>query len=92
METSPPFYDVDKDNSSYRTYEEWKLAWQHLLLVRLSRSYRTYEEWKLFLPSPILIDEPRSYRTYEEWKRMERITWKELMQVLTVPMRNGNFL
>jgi len=31
-----------------------------------------------------------SYRTYEEWKQNLSSTMSELIQVLTVPMRNGN--
>jgi len=31
-----------------------------------------------------------SYRTYEEWKLWSRRVYKEILCVLTVPMRNGN--
>jgi len=31
-----------------------------------------------------------SYRTYEEWKLFEKEEGKLTIQVLTVPMRNGN--
>ena len=32
---------------SYRTYEEWKLAWYASICIIRHGSYRTYEEWKL---------------------------------------------
>jgi len=56
-------------------------------------SYRTYEEWKRFHDGIFWFDVPGSYRTYEEWKlcwRSERTG--EILKVLTVPMRNGNFV
>ncbi len=34
-------------NSSYRTYEEWKLPLFYFACPRSGGSYRTYEEWKL---------------------------------------------
>ena len=35
-----------KVESSYRTYEEWKLENYTLFTLVIVRSYRTYEEWK----------------------------------------------
>jgi len=46
METE---YDREFDTfnfSSYRTYEEWKLADPGLSRINSNSSYRTYEEWK----------------------------------------------
>ena len=48
METVSEYERYEIENSSYRTYEEWK-PWKqsNTLHVKL-RSYRTYEEWKPF--------------------------------------------
>ena len=47
METPNIRTPVHQQVSSYRTYEEWKLATAFLPCHSLLRSYRTYEEWKL---------------------------------------------
>ena len=53
---------------SYRTYEEWKLAFMEEERKRQQGSYRTYEEWKHRLQMDFLAIAISSYRTYEEWK------------------------
>jgi len=56
-------------------------------------SYRTYEEWKRDNALRIFDTSFRSYRTYEEWKRKHiQFGCAGAPSVLTVPMRNGNFL
>ena len=61
----------------------------------LKGSYRTYEEWKPGngMPNSFETFLASSYRTYEEWKRISlppSPSWYSF--VLTVPMRNGNFI
>ena len=55
-------------------------------------SYRTYEEWKLLFRGMLVKLIKSSYRTYEEWKlEFGKGNYSDLLKVLTVPMRNGNF-
>ncbi len=56
-----------------------------------SGSYRTYEEWKPRFRNTISTEVHRSYRTYEEWKLQFLKQFHKFNQVLTVPMRNGNY-
>jgi len=60
--------------------------------VACNRSYRTYEEWKLLFLCSTLLVPVRSYRTYEEWKLPAIVGISPVDLVLTVPMRNGNFV
>jgi len=55
-------------------------------------SYRTYEEWKLLKQFPRSLFRDCSYRTYEEWKLGILVFSEEKETVLTVPMRNGNYI
>ena len=56
-----------------------------------SSSYRTYEEWKPICSFTVASVGASSYRTYEEWKLTENdVIVRNLNDVLTVPMRNGN--
>ena len=77
--------------SSYRTYEEWKHnSGAGYQVGTGTGSYRTYEEWKRFT-LPVFCHRPiGSYRTYEEWKLILYYNNIAIIQVLTVPMRNGN--
>jgi len=61
------------------------------MCLLVSCSYRTYEEWKPSFVIDILEKVFSSYRTYEEWKLviLQQIPVVKL-EVLTVPMRNGN--
>ena len=59
---------ISSIESSYRTYEEWKPAHDHKLLLYLAGSYRTYEEWKPLRRQASVQVRQGSYRTYEEWK------------------------
>jgi len=78
-------------DSSYRTYEEWKLDLLSNGTFSASSSYRTYEEWKHKIDNIDNVGSYSSYRTYEEWKHiLSLILSKSLIMVLTVPMRNGN--
>jgi len=54
-------------------------------------SYRTYEEWKLDKEKMRIRKFSSSYRTYEEWKHNGVVYEFIFVDVLTVPMRNGNF-
>jgi len=56
--------------SSYRTYEEWKLIIVITNCHVIKRSYRTYEEWKHITNKMTWLFFISSYRTYEEWKRI----------------------
>ncbi len=59
--------------SSYRTYEEWKLQLPQHSPEHDNRSYRTYEEWKLAYSITVDDQLSGSYRTYEEWKQWQLI-------------------
>ena len=58
----------------------------------LDSSYPTYEEWKQFGDSQTNLKYIGSYPTYEEWKPFVRHTifTSSPIQVLILPMRNGN--
>jgi len=57
-------------------------------------SYRTYEEWKRKNSiNRVFTFNHSSYRTYEEWKLDSvGLAAGGGIEVLTVPMRNGNWL
>jgi len=55
-------------------------------------SYRTYEEWKLVTDGYGFEFPFSSYRTYEEWKHERVLKRLCFLCVLTVPMRNGNWV
>jgi len=78
---------------SYRTYEEWKLRcrWR-MPSPRWHGSYRTYEEWKPGKNVERIDKILGSYRTYEEWKPKSIRRHRQWDSVLTVPMRNGNWV
>ena len=78
------------EQSSYRTYEEWKPDTQKIVTLNITSSYRTYEEWKPLTMKDDNVLNKGSYRTYEEWKLPIRIRTAIISKVLTVPMRNGN--
>ena len=75
---------------SYRTYEEWKPKFVIPSAAAIVGSYRTYEEWKQVTDVDKLRKNIGSYRTYEEWKPCCRTYRRHCVEVLTVPMRNGN--
>jgi len=77
---------------SYRTYEEWKQFSQSMSVKKLKSSYRTYEEWKRAPCCASMVRQDSSYRTYEEWKQKRYCKRVRCKCVLTVPMRNGNFI
>jgi len=56
------------EESSYRTYEEWKHNNASNIIIASKSSYRTYEEWKQKVRNYKSLIRYRSYRTYEEWK------------------------
>jgi len=70
METKVAIDILGIDESSYRTYEEWKLHPMTLRWKIFERSYRTYEEWKLRSRKTVSLSAMGSYRTYEEWKHI----------------------
>ena len=75
---------------SYPTYEEWKHYEQQQKKFNVFGSYPTYEEWKHCM-SPLAITFLfRSYPTYEEWKLELKKRKEQKLQVLILPMRNGN--
>jgi len=82
-----------KKYGSYRTYEEWKLQ-QCFYRTRKVFTFLPYlwgmetKEVRTRYSRSIL----GSYRTYEEWKRFFNLPSSQSLLVLTVPMRNGNFL
>ena len=64
-----------------------------LYLNHCSSSYRTYEEWKPNFANDNKCSNICSYRTYEEWKpRSYLFSLYTVSYVLTVPMRNGNYV
>jgi len=76
---------------SYRTYEEWKPNFANDNKYGNICSYRTYEEWKRDSWKHGFVFVKGSYRTYEEWKLVNITKIKKgVIEVLTVPMRNGN--
>jgi len=77
-------------SSSYPTYEEWKQRIEFCGFVLCQGSYPTYEEWKLPLPIAVSVNIAGSYPTYEEWKRFQYSSFRKFLQVLILPMRNGN--
>ncbi len=76
---------------SYRTYEERKQEGKKRINKTFQSSYRTYEEWKLHIVCTIKFKNQCSYRTYEEWKQQLMNEETDVIKVLTVPMRNGNY-
>jgi len=68
METAFWQYKKQADVRSYRTYEEWKPAFNVGPCACHTSSYRTYEEWKHAYSSLSTYAGAGSYRTYEEWK------------------------
>ena len=71
----------------------WGMETEQSFIIRIHKhsSYRTYEEWKLL--RELVSYEIRckgSYRTYEEWKLWIYNSVCIGVEVLTVPMRNGN--
>jgi len=88
--------DLYEATRSYRTYEEWKLCtraqWKMILSEFLPYLWgmETSQNGLLF---EAIGSNRSSYRTYEEWKLptiYEATSY--LSFVLTVPMRNGNFI
>jgi len=81
---------MKKLRSSYRTYEEWKLAACHSANSFINSSYRTYEEWK----PRIKAMPPAEKRVLTVPMRNGNIDTTcfslQVVVVLTVPMRNGN--
>ena len=78
------------NQSSYRTYEEWKLILKKLLPLSEVSSYRTYEEWKqnTFIWSNntiIVLTVPM-----RNGNIASVLPCAAVAKVLTVPMRNGN--
>jgi len=72
METQDSHLHMKHNQSSYRTYEEWKLYSPPFYDVNKDSSYRTYEEWKRDSWKHGFVFVKGSYRTYEEWKH-ERV-------------------
>ena len=93
METWSYYVTPFTAESSYRTYEEWKQENRQQDLTNRLGSYRTYEEWK-----PRLEERAREVRRgflpyLWGMETCVRLCTKRIStQVLTVPMRNGNFL
>jgi len=62
--------------------------------MKLKSSYPTYEEWKQLSWTTSDQAIGGSYPTYEEWKRFlksKTTTWNVVL-VLILPMRNGNYV
>ena len=79
--------------SSYRTYEEWKPRTAIIFLSPNGRFLPYLWGMETQVTTWRLSGSMRSYRTYEEWKPGIVIGGVlYLFLVLTVPMRNGNWI
>ncbi len=78
---------------SYRTYEEWKRyagiwdTWDSSGFLPYLWGMETWNE-----SNKTRRANQSSYRTYEEWKLLPSGLIVVLSKVLTVPMRNGNWI
>ena len=92
METTGKWHDW-RNERKFLPYL-WGMETEFLcqFLCRTPSSYRTYEEWKLQFLKQFHKFNQSSYRTYEEWKHKKITTIIVVSCVLTVPMRNGNFI
>ena len=77
---------------SYPTYEEWKQAFSPKFKKCSIGSYPTYEEWKQYNKFGFNCRLYGSYPTYEEWKLRNGDFINTNLNVLILPMRNGNIL
>jgi len=90
METGSVWWALERCESSYRTYEEWKPKTIWLLRAIEFRSYRTYEEWKLGYRSPISGQQSVLTVPMRNGNKLTTLKVGVFNSVLTVPMRNGN--